>query len=683
MAFLNPVLLYLLPLIGVPLIIHLFGRQRYRTVEFSSIRFLEQLKQDVIRRLKLRQIILLILRTLLITVLILAFARPYRTSRSQGLVVQAGETLYWVIDNSASMRTAEQGTNLLTRALAGATGLLGGVEYPVRFKWISTTQPQELHDAGLIRSAAGIEATLQKISGSFRQANIAAALQTVASDLAGRQENATIWVLSDFQRSHTDIDRLSGLTKKLFAASGARLVLLPFRQSQANFSLMTAEIVTGIIEKGQTTRLTTTVVSWGQSAPNRAVSLYLEDERVGQGAVDLTERGLATTEFEFIPNVTGAVNGRLTLPEDVSDADNVFYFSLFIPASIRVLIVSRSSSDGMYMERAFSSFPAGLFETRLVTLTDLPVVDLKRYELVWFLNIDDLPPVVNRRLHDFSATGGGLVVMPGSDCQPERFNRQWADGFGFPRWRLNRQVEGEGFLKIGAINTRHPIFQDLWRYGGGLNASPRFFRVPGFTLHPSHRAIVSYNDGTPLLIENHSVRGLLLGTIPAAGWSDLQFSGFFPALLYRMTLYLYGQQLTPVCYEVGDTLSWPELQGSTQIMLPSGRRFNVDRTPGQQRQSFSLTEESGIYTVFQGGQSRYCFAVNVPVSEKAADFLTPAELVEWQKNDPARIVILEPDQDGSLASVISRSEISPFLFWLVLALALAETYIGRINRRDT
>jgi len=36
-----------------------------------------------------------------------------------------------------------------------------------------------------------------------------------------------------------------------------------------------------------------------------------------------------------------------------------------------------------------------------------------------------------------------------------------------------------------------------------------------------------------------------------------------------------------------------------------------------------------------------------------------------------------------LASVISRSEISPFLFWLVLALALAETYIGRINRRDT
>jgi len=76
MSFINSFFLYLLPLVAVPIVIHLIGRQRYYKQEFSTLRFLKQLEIDLIRKLKIRQILLLLLRILLILLLILVFARP-------------------------------------------------------------------------------------------------------------------------------------------------------------------------------------------------------------------------------------------------------------------------------------------------------------------------------------------------------------------------------------------------------------------------------------------------------------------------------------------------------------------------------------------------------------------------------------------------------------------------------
>ena len=116
MSFINPFFLYLLPLAAIPVVIHLIGRQRYNRQEFSTLRFLKQLEIDLIRKLKIRQVLLLILRILLILLLILVFARPYRTTRSPGIFVAKGETLYLVVDNSLSMQVQTKGKTLLDNA---------------------------------------------------------------------------------------------------------------------------------------------------------------------------------------------------------------------------------------------------------------------------------------------------------------------------------------------------------------------------------------------------------------------------------------------------------------------------------------------------------------------------------------------------------------------------------------
>lgn len=77
MSFLYPTFFWALLIIGVPIIIHLFNFRIYKTVYFSNIKFLQNIKDASESKSKLKNLIILILRILVISALVLAFARPY------------------------------------------------------------------------------------------------------------------------------------------------------------------------------------------------------------------------------------------------------------------------------------------------------------------------------------------------------------------------------------------------------------------------------------------------------------------------------------------------------------------------------------------------------------------------------------------------------------------------------
>ena len=76
MDFLSSFYLWLLPLSTLPLIIHLFFNRKYRTIEYSSIEFLKVLKVDSMKKIRIVEILLLILRTLIIIFIILMLSKP-------------------------------------------------------------------------------------------------------------------------------------------------------------------------------------------------------------------------------------------------------------------------------------------------------------------------------------------------------------------------------------------------------------------------------------------------------------------------------------------------------------------------------------------------------------------------------------------------------------------------------
>src|SRR5512147_1552013 len=113
-TFLSPTVLFAAFAALIPLIIHLFSKRRVKVVEFSSIRHLKSMQKRQVRRLKVRQLLLLILRMLLILTIVLAFARPTATEGRVG--AHASVSAVVLFDNSASMNRLVADGNLLELA---------------------------------------------------------------------------------------------------------------------------------------------------------------------------------------------------------------------------------------------------------------------------------------------------------------------------------------------------------------------------------------------------------------------------------------------------------------------------------------------------------------------------------------------------------------------------------------
>ena len=76
MTFLNFALLGGLAALSVPVLIHLFHKSRFQVVRWGAMHLLEDLLRTNQRRLKMEQIILLILRASIPALLALCMARP-------------------------------------------------------------------------------------------------------------------------------------------------------------------------------------------------------------------------------------------------------------------------------------------------------------------------------------------------------------------------------------------------------------------------------------------------------------------------------------------------------------------------------------------------------------------------------------------------------------------------------
>src|SRR5438552_8621084 len=102
MGFVSPYMLWGAVAAGIPVVLHLFFRSRYRTVPWAAMKFLLTSIEQTSRRLQFQELLLLLVRTCLLLVVGLAFARPLLsslTADSQGAAVDA----VFVIDTSMSM----------------------------------------------------------------------------------------------------------------------------------------------------------------------------------------------------------------------------------------------------------------------------------------------------------------------------------------------------------------------------------------------------------------------------------------------------------------------------------------------------------------------------------------------------------------------------------------------------
>lgn len=134
MSFLAPLWLLLAAAAAVPLVLHLMRRQVGARIEFPAARYLRRAEREFSARMKLRNLLLMLLRVLAILLVALAAARPVTRLVAGGHPPTA---LAIVLDNSLSTGAVVEGGTVFAGLVRQADALLESASQDDRL-WIVT-----------------------------------------------------------------------------------------------------------------------------------------------------------------------------------------------------------------------------------------------------------------------------------------------------------------------------------------------------------------------------------------------------------------------------------------------------------------------------------------------------------------------------------------------------------------
>src|SRR5688500_15557811 len=133
-SFLFPAALALAAAAIIPLLIHLWRRRLGARIDFPAARYLARAEREHSRRLRLRNLLLMIARVAAVVMLAIAAARPMTNVGSVG---HAPTALAIVLDNSMSSALAAGGTTTLARLTDAARRAIDALDAGDRV-WLIT-----------------------------------------------------------------------------------------------------------------------------------------------------------------------------------------------------------------------------------------------------------------------------------------------------------------------------------------------------------------------------------------------------------------------------------------------------------------------------------------------------------------------------------------------------------------
>lgn len=439
--------------IALPLIAHLLSRKKYDQVDWGAMQFLE-LDPSAKRKVRLEELLLMLLRMGLISLVAIALARPWIGSEWLGMFVSTQpRDVVFIFDGSYSMEWDEQGngTTSRTRSIQLARDFLGDLRPGDAIQIIDAREQPHFVLPELTRDAYRIQEAIKELPSPSGTADLASAIrkgiQVLASGtnlqreiivftdlqaLSWKADDETLWAQLDDLRSQTPIAPRIWVVD----ASAGELGHSP------NFALERLQISreTGIA--GAPVRITSKVKAFGgDELSARKVFLEIDQLRLDDQTVHLKipRSGETTVDFEHRFETVGSHLISLVLEDDALTGDNRADAVVTISESIPVLLVDGDrQSDPTKSETFFANaaFLAGGTEKPwisplVITPEEITVEKLKAVKIAVIANARELTPEAIDGLKPFVASGHGLLFTLGNKIDKEFYRTTlYANGRG-------------------------------------------------------------------------------------------------------------------------------------------------------------------------------------------------------------------------------------------------------------
>ncbi len=641
MSLLAPLFLLGLAAAAVPVLIHLRLRNRSRVVRFPSLMFISRAPYRAVRRRRLRDVLLLLLRCLAVVLLALAFARPLWRGDGGAAAAAASDRLAVVLlDRSFSMGYGDR----WQRAVQAAESVFAGLDAADRGALIAYSDEAEMQGEPTSDRAL-LAAMVRDIEVMPRATSLLPALQMARGVLAeaggiGRRE---LVIVSDFQRSSWSPDHAALLPDGV----ESRLVDVAAGDEEAGNAAVT-DVAFDHSRSGDreqvavAARISYKVVP-GPSADPAAgtplpveVDLLLGREVVQTRAIDLAVD--SSTTVSFAPEILErgrTTRGTVRLRDDALAADNEHRFVLSPAHEVGVLVIGPDGDRrrGRYLEEALALGRRPFFRVDRVQASGFQrsMLDGKSVVVVND-SAQQLSAAAGSAVADFVGGGGGLLLAVERGLSATAF---LPGELGVVSEEQVDRLSGSAG-SLAWFDTGHPVFDVFAAARSGDFSSASFFRYHRLAPPPGAAAIARFDDGSPALLDLRpgavegaaspdpaSGRVLVLPTSFDAFWNTLPLQAVFLPFVHRSVEYLAGYSLPRSWYRVGE-VAQVELPGGRTAddgngyisVAPSGRESRVDADRGG---LLLDVEEPGFYEFREVradvAAEPLILAANVPVAE--------------------------------------------------------------------
>ena len=671
MSFLAPLFFVALAALVIPVLLHLIQREKKQILHFPSLMFVRQIPYKSVRRRRIHNWLLLLLRMAALALIVLAFARPFLSGTAAlGAGAAGAREVVILLDQSYSLGYDNR-WQLAQAAATEAVNALGpldrgslivfstGAEILLR----SSVDPEPLRAAvaaATLTDGATRYAPALKVAGSI-----------LAESPLPRRE---VVLVSDFQQNGWRGEEGTRLP------AGAVLTPVPIGSNpdQANASVTAVSLGRSTFTNQERVAITAAVVNRGdRSLQGATLSLEVGGRVLQSRRLDVEGAGTASVVFDPFTVDSDNVRGTVRIDSDALAADNAFNFVVSPPQPLRVLVVDRDgAAASVHLGQALAIGEAPRIELTARQPNTITDADLRNASVV-LLNDVVVPAALGRRLAGYVEDGGGLFVAIGPRAT-------WpVEADVLPAALLEPVDRSRGAAgRVGSLEYGHPVFEPFRAPRSGDFATARIYGYRSVTPAEGTQVLARFDAGSPALVERRVGTGrvLLWASTLDLSWSDLPLKPVYLPFVHQAVRYLASYTEESPWLTVGQVLD--SSAGAARnaaledrvVLTPSGGRVSL----GEDGLEVLGLTEAGFYEIREGRGDVELAAVasNVDPLEAVLTPMDPKEIVA------ATTVPADGASGGDNAAALTPEarERSQRLWWYLLVFGLlllgAETLVS-------
>lgn len=612
LTFLNSVVIPLLAASAIPLLIHFFNRRKVKTIPFSSLRFLKMLESQRIRHVRLYQILLIVVRTLFILFLVLAFSRPAIKQSFPGGASSARTTAVIILDNSYSMQLSRGAENAFGYAKKQALSVLKTLS-PDDQVFIFSSGADSARPKGADLNG---QDALRSFTVSFGSGGLCAKIKQAAAIFSAFPNlNKECYLISDFKIPQKACAKITA--KQL--APDVKVFLLPAGAAalQQNVGIDSAFAVSPFPEINKS--LDIKVKLFNYSAEERAatiVHLFGDNKRLAAQNTEIQPLQSKEVILRFVPEKAGYQRLHIESGDDDLLADNRYYLTLHLAQKIKILALNTKPLPALQSALQILNSKTAA-ETDFSSVSSSQAKNLAAYDIILLNNPPAMSASLKSRLQSFLDKRKSIILIPGSQA-----DAAWPGGkkvFG----ALQTARQPGAYFSLDARFLQQSLFSPVFENSRARPALPEIYKY--YTLSSAGETIISLANGRPFL-QRYGAGGkggnlFVFASALSPDWTNLPLSGVFLPLLQRLFFAAAQTELQQAPFITGEEvqLFLADISRQRRYLLKPPGKDAFPLLPAQSASGLFFDiknlSEPGLYELLEDGREKYVFAVNLNSNE--------------------------------------------------------------------